>query len=181
MTRCEDFGIGNRANVPNACPEFAPSDVEEPLREDRFPIRVQTLDVPETGVRIREMSADEKFQVNSLVRCGLVMWVVLTLAAIAFALVGISEVALYGTGFSFTLPGLFLLWMVLRMKKEYWEAASVIPLWKDAREGKVAVVVAVSPEINAHLEILPRSLYLWSVDGQVAPWRELRLRRDVKN
>jgi len=125
------------------------------------------------------MQPEEVAQVKALVKCGAIMWGVLGAAILAFTVVGVSELMLYQTGFSFALPGLFIFWLAFRLRKDYWEAAALWSLRRDAADRRLAVIVAVSPELNARLEVLPNSLYLWSVDGQPAPWRELRVRRDL--
>lgn len=173
-TRCMDLFRGNNPIVRNACPEIQSALIDAPVKESKLPIRVQSLDVPENGISLREMTDEEKAQISGLVRCGVLMWVVLATLGAAFVVVGFSEVALYGTGFSFILPAVFAVWLMASLRKEYWEAAAISALWRDSKQAKLAVIHAANDDFAAHLEILPNSLYLWTVDGLAAPWRHPR-------
>lgn len=155
--------------------EWVPSMVDGlPQPDDRFPTRVRTLEVPDGAVQFREMSSVEKKQVKGLLKCGLIMWVLFGLVLVMLTVLAFSEFALYRTGFSFTLPILFFIWLVVGMPKNYWEAFSLFGLLRDAKKGILATVRVHHAELDADLEVLPFSHYVWSINKRPAPWRTLR-------
>lgn len=155
--------------------EWVPSVVDcLPQPDDRFPFRVRTLEVPDNAVQFRQMNAAEVRQMRGLVRCGILMWVVFLALQAMLIVLSFSELALYGTGFSFTLPILFALWLIVGMPKAYWEAFSLFGLMRDVRRKMLATVRVQHADVTADLEVLPFSHYVWSVNASPAPWRLLR-------
>ncbi len=176
IVRCAYSGLilSTNGNVSTNF-EFAPAIVDGvATADDRYPCQVRSLEVPEDAIRLREMAPAEVYQVKGLIRCGLSMWVVLLTVLAALTTLGFSEMALYNTGFSFALPVILALWMAINLRRQYWEAYSILSLMQDARAGKVAMLVITDEAVSAQIEVMPHSHYVWSVNSLPAPWRSLR-------
>lgn len=176
LVRCAYSGLILSTNGETACWfEFIPANVDGvATADDRFPCRVRSLEVPENAIQLRTMAPAEVSQVKGLVRCGFLMWVILAAVMVSLGLLGFSELALYKTGFSFALPVIFAIWIGMSLRRSYWEAYSLIGLWKDARRGEVAMLVIAADDVSARIEVLPNSYYVWSINSLPAPWRAIR-------
>lgn len=159
----------------NRIVQWAPTILPGVQRKgDQLPTRVRSLDVPEDAIQFRAMSDPEAKQIAGLVRCGLAMWLAFLAITAVLGVLGYSEFARYGTGFSFVLPAVFWVWLALNLKSSYWEAYSLLELARDRRRHILAAVRVFHEDAAVQLEVLPYSHFVWSINALPAPWRAVR-------